>query len=209
MTNSSPVPPGRKALAARGRPIRYSQRNTVIIQEGALDDSVFVILAGRVKVFSTDAEAREIVYGELGPWDYFGEMSLDGSPRSASVVTMEPTECSVVSKAEVRRHMAENPDFAFELLEVAIGRAREATRIARGLALDDVYSRLRHFLEREAVAGPDGARMLPRMTQQDIAARIGSGREIVARQLKDLEAGGIIARHDRRIVLLKPLPARW
>lgn len=196
-------------LAERGKR-RIYRKGTILIEEGDTGESVFIILSGRVKVFSTDADDHEITYAMLGAGDYFGEMSLDGGPRSASVITMEPTECSVVGRAEVRAYMAENPDFAYELLVTAIRRAREATRIARGLALGDVYSRLVAFLTNAAKLQTDGVKQLEeRLTQQEIASRIGCGREMVSRILKDLKLGGYVSTRDRRILVLKKLPDHW
>jgi CRP/FNR family cyclic AMP-dependent transcriptional regulator len=196
-------------FAAQGKRRRY-RKGTLLIQEGDPGDSVFVVISGRVKVFSTDEEGREFTFIVLGPGDYFGEMSLDGGSRSASVITLEPCECAVLDRSQVRAYMATHPDFAFELLTTVIRRAREATRVARGLALGGVYSRLAVFLENNARPQPDGARMIEEiLTQSEIASRIGSGREMVSRIMKDLEAGGYVDFSARRIVLKKPLPARW
>jgi len=204
-----PEAPTGADFAAQGKRRRY-RKGTLLIQEGDHGDSVFVVISGRLKVFSTDEEGREFTFIILGPGDYFGEMSLDGGPRSASVITLEPCECAVLDRAQVRAYMATHPDFAFELLTTVIRRAREATRVARGLALGGVYSRLAVFLENNARLQADGTRMIEEvLTQSEIASRIGSGREMVSRIMKDLEAGGYVALSARRIVLKKPLPAKW
>lgn len=196
-------------FAAQGKRRRY-RKGTLLIQEGDPGDSVFAVISGRVKVFSTDEDGREFTFIVLGPGDYFGEMSLDGGTRSASVITLEPCECAVLDRAQVRAYMATHPDFAFELLTTVIRRAREATRVARGLALGGVYSRLAVFLENNARPQADGARMIEEvLTQSEIASRIGSGREMVSRIMKDLEAGGYVGFSARRIVLKQALPARW
>ncbi len=195
-------------LAERGRRVTY-RKNNILINEGEVSDGVYVILSGKVKVYAMDADAREITYADLGPGDYFGEMSLDGGPRAASIITLERTECAVLTRAQVRDYMAENPAFAFELLVTVIRRAREATLLARGLALDDAYVRLKAFLEREAKPQPDGTRMVEeKFTQLEIAGRIGCGREMVSRILKSLEEGGFISYRKRLIVLNKALPRR-
>lgn len=197
------------SLAARGARRRY-RTGTLLIQEGDPGGSLFVILSGRVKVFSLDEEGREFTYNILGAGEYFGEMSLDGGARSASIITMEACECAVLDHAEVRAYLAANPDFAFDLLVTVIRRAREATRIARGLALGGVFSRLIAFLDSQARLQSDGQRMVEEiLTQADIASRIGSGREMVSRIMKDLKEGGYIELKSRRIVLAKPLPHRW
>src|SRR5665647_758843 len=76
-------------LAQRGA-IRSYKKNSVIINEGDVGESLYILLQGRVKVYATDDSGREITYGNIDAGDYFGEMSLDGGPRSASVITLEP-----------------------------------------------------------------------------------------------------------------------
>ena len=201
--------PALRALALRGV-IRNYKKNSVIINEAEMGDSLFVLLQGRVKVFSTDQNGREITYGDIHTGDYFGEMSLDGGPRSASVMTLEPCICSVVSRAAVRDHLAEEPEFALDLVAQVIRRARSATESARNMALLDVYGRVIATLEGQEGAGrPDAPVQLTQITHQAIASRVGASREMVSRLLKDLEKGGYIELGVKRITLLKKLPARW
>ena len=86
--------PSLRALALRGT-FRSYRKNSVIINEGEIGDSLFVLLQGRVKVYSTDADGREITYNIVEAGDYFAEMWLDGGPRSASVMT--PSQACVRS----------------------------------------------------------------------------------------------------------------
>ncbi len=201
--------PGVRALALRGT-IRSYRKNTVIINEGEFGETLFVLLEGRVKIYSNDADGREITYNEVHAGDYFAEMWLDGGPRSASVMTLEPCICSVVNRAGVRDHLAEEPDFALDLVAQVIRRARAATETVRNMALLDVYGRVVATLEsHKGVATPDAPITLTQITHQNIASRIGASREMVSRLLKDLEKGGYIELGVKRITLKKKLPARW
>lgn len=196
-------------LAAIGKR-REFRKGTLLIHEGDEGGALFIILSGRVKVFANDTHDREVTYGVYGPGNYFGEMSLDGGPRSASVITLEPTECAVVSKGALREYMLARPEFSFHLLITVIQRCRQSTRIARALALDGVYSRLIHFLNEKSRSQPDGTIVIPeRMTHLEIASRIGASREMVSRILKDLEKGGYLSAIEHRLVLLGKLPERW
>jgi CRP/FNR family cyclic AMP-dependent transcriptional regulator len=201
--------PSLRALALRGVTRTY-RKNTVVINEGEGGDSLFILLQGQVKVFATDEHGREITYAVIGPGDYFGEMSLDGGPRSASVMTMEPCTCSVVTRAQVREHLSEEPEFALDLVAQVIRRARAATETARQMALLDVYGRVIHVLESaHGPASPQTPIQLTQITHQQIASRVGASREMVSRLLKDLEKGGYIELGVKRITLKKKLPARW
>ena len=107
-------------------------------------------------------------------------------------------------------YIAEHPDFAFELLAKVIRRARAATFTAKQLALNDVYGRLKLLLESLAEAQFDGTRLIrQRPTHLEISQRLGCGREMVSRILKDLEVAAIIRPEFERLRLLRPLPARW
>jgi CRP/FNR family cyclic AMP-dependent transcriptional regulator len=201
--------PPLRDLALKGV-VRSYQKNSVVINEGDKGDSLFVLLQGRVKVFSTDQEGREITYGEVRAGDYFGELSLDGGLRSASVQTLEPSVCSLVGRPDVQEHMTTDPEFALGLVTQVIRRARAATEAARNMALLDVYGRVIATLESQDGPGrPEAPVLLTQITHQAIASRIGASREMVSRLLKDLEKGGYIELGVKRITLKKKLPARW
>jgi CRP/FNR family transcriptional regulator, cyclic AMP receptor protein len=203
------LPEALRPLAERGE-LRSYRKGTLIIEEGSQGDLFYVLLRGKVKAFSINDREREITYGVYGPGDYFGEMSLDGGPRSASVITLEATRCVVLTRHSLREHIGQHPEFAFELLSRVIRRARLATANARSLALLDVYGRLVQTLEALAQPQADGTRLVgERLTHADLASRVGCSREMVSRLLKDLERGGHIWLQGRLWVLAARLPARW
>ena len=197
------------ALVGRGTRARYP-KNAVLINEGDIDDALFVILSGRVRVYSSGQRGNELTLGIYGAGEYIGEMSLDGNPRSASVATLEPTECARVSGRLLREHIAEHPDFAFELLAKVIRRARAATVSATQVALNDVYGRLAQLLR--SLARPDARShgvIEQRPTHLEMANRLGCSREMVSRLMKDLERGGYVVREGALMRLDRELPPRW
>jgi CRP/FNR family transcriptional regulator, cyclic AMP receptor protein len=201
--------PALRRMALRGT-IRSYPKNTVIINEGELGESLFVLLQGRVKVYSNNGGGREITFNVVERGDYFAEMWLDGGLRSASVMTLEPSVCSVVGRVALYEHLVDEPEFALALVSQVIRRARTATETARNMALLDVYGRVVVTLESQRGAAKPGAPVtLTEITHQNIANRVGASREMVSRLLKDLEKGGYIELGIKRITLLKKLPARW
>ena len=190
--------------------MRHYRKATILIHEGDAGDTLFIVLSGRVKVFCTDTNDKEISFGIFGPGEYFGEMSLDGGPRSASVITQLPSVCSVITRTSLLAFIAQRPEFALQLCSKVIRRLRLATRDARNLAFIDVYGRLTRCLYELAAPQADGsARIDERITHQEIASRVGCSREMVGRILKDLESGAYLEVKYRRIVLMKKLPQRW
>ncbi len=197
-----------QAIADRGG-VRHFPAHAVLVTEEDQSDSLFIILRGRVKAYGAGVDGREVVYGTQGVGEYFGEMTLDGGVRSASVMTLEPTTCAVVPGAEVRDFLARHPDFALHLVKKLIRLTRASTDQVKSLALDDVYGRIARLL-RTLARDEDGVPVLPdKLTQQDIAERVGASREMVSRIFKPLTEGGYVEMRAGRIALLKKLPARW
>lgn len=188
---------------------RTFAKSTVIVNEGDPADSLYIIASGRVKVYVSDADGREIVLGTQGPGEYFGEMMLDEGPRSASVITLEKSSFLVVPKAEFRDFLTRNPAFAARLTEKLIRRVRSLTASVKSLALMDVYGRIARLLL-ELAEDHDGRMVIAgRYTQQDIANRVGASREMVSRILKDLTTGGYLTRTSAGIVLHRKPPGHW
>ena len=198
-----------REIAAHGQ-VRKFQKNAVIIQEGDVGDSLYIILSGRVKVYASDDNGREVIIEIFGPGEYVGEMGvLDGGPRSASVMTLEPSVFSVLTRNELRDHIVEHPDFAIYVIARLIKRTRNSTNNIKTLALMDVYGRVARFLLNLAVE-QDGKMIVPeKFTHQEIAERVGSSREMITRILKDLSTGGYIEVRDRTIIMNRRPPAHW
>jgi CRP/FNR family cyclic AMP-dependent transcriptional regulator len=197
-----------KALAAQGV-VRSYPKNAVIVSEGEETDSFYVIVEGRVKVYVSDEEGREVVLRTLVAGDFFGEMVLDGGPRSASVMTLERSRFAVIGKQRFRDFLVEHPAFSRHLVEKLIERTRALTENVKSLALMDVYGRVARLLLDLAVE-ENGCLVVPeKLTQQDIAARIGASREMISRIFKDLVAGGYLSIQSKRITILRNPPRHW
>jgi CRP/FNR family cyclic AMP-dependent transcriptional regulator len=195
-------------IAARGG-VRSYPAQAVLVTEDDRSDALYIILSGRIKAYGSGDDGREVVYGTLGVGEYFGELTLDGGPRSASVMTLEPTTCAVVPGNEVRDFLATHPDFAVHLVKKLIRQSRTLTDQVKSLALEDVYGRIVRLL-RTLARDEGGVPVLPeKLTQQDIADRVGSSREMVSRVFKPLQEGGYVELRGGRIAILKKLPARW
>ena len=188
---------------------RTFPKNAIIVNEGDETHSLYVLLSGRVKVFMTGEDGREVVLNTMNAGEYFGEIVLDGGPRVASIMTLEPCRIFIIPQGDVEGLLIENPHFARDLLIKVIEKVRVLTGKVRDLALKDVYGRFVRYIEENAVE-EDGQRVIAeRLTQSDIAARIGGSREMVSRIVRDLTQGGYIELESKRIRVLKKLPAHW
>ena len=207
---AAPLADATLAQIAASGVTRAFPKSTVLIHEGDVGDALYIILTGRVKVYASNEEGKEVVIDFHGPGEYVGEMSVDGAPRSASVVTVEPTTCAIVNRAQFREFVMTHPEFAWNLIEKLIHRVRVATENVKSLALSDVYGRLVRLLNTLAQPQEGGELIVPeKLTQQEIAARVGASRDMVGKLMKDLVAGGYLSVEDRTITIHRKLPLAW
>ncbi len=195
-----------ETIARHGRLHSYP-KNSIVIHKGEESDCLYIIREGRVKVFISDEYGAEIILRYQGPGEYFGELALiDEEPRSASVATMEPTQLIYVSRRRFEECLHENPEIAVKLIRSMSRRIRDLTEDLSNCALKTVYQRLRTKLLKLAVE-QEGERLIPqRMTHQEIAGLVGSGREMISRLMKKLQTGGYIEVRQKQIRILKDLP---
>ena len=199
-----------KAIVACGS-VRHYPKNVVLISEGDPTDSMFVTLSGRVRVFATGTSGREVTLGVLGAGDFFGELALiDPAPRSASIITLAASEFWVISKQDFELFLSKHPEATTQLLRHLVRQVRALTEQVKNLALRDVYGRVVQILMSLSVETAQGDRIIHnRLTHQEIANRAGASREMVSKIMKELTRGDYISLRNRRIAILKKLPAPW
>jgi len=185
-------------------------KNSIIIGEGEQSDSLYIVNEGKIKIYISDSEGREMQLKILGPGDYFGELALiDQKPRSASAITLCDSQLSVITAKDFLQCLNNNPEIAINLLQMLAACLRDATESQRQLALMDVYSRLRITLQTLSKEDNGVLKLEPKPTQQDIASMIGSSREMVSRILMYLKNGGYIETSKTSIIIRKTLPEKW
>ena len=204
------LPPSIARLAEAGVARSYKKKS-ILLSEGDSGDTLFILTQGSVRVYGQDPSGKEVTYGHIEAPSYFGEMSLDGGPRSASIEALEPCQCVIVTRERVKAELLIHPDLAHELLTKIISRARAATDTVRSMALKDAYGRLREVLEALA-SEPDeqGHRKIKSgTTHASLSQRIGTSREMVSKILRDLEEGGYLIFEQRSMWIAKKLPPQW
>ena len=198
-----------RLLAERGD-VRHLARGEVLIHEGDKSDSMFILLAGKLKVYSRDERGREVTYNELEAGEFLGEMLLDGGSRSASVKAKTAADCLEVPARKIRTFMRAYPEFSEVLVVKLIERLRNATTQVRSLALDGVYARTVKLLREMAVTDEKVPYIPASVTQGEIASRIGATREMVNHVLRDLVRGGFLVKDEKlRLLIKKELPRQW
>lgn len=179
------------ADAVTKRRFRRGQR---IVEQGKKSDSLFIILAGRVRVLMTDGRSREVILASLNPGAFIGEMSLiDDAPHSATVEAEIQTDVLVLERAEFTRCLSHNLAMAYPLLNSLVHRLRKADEQIGSLALMGVYDRVAKVLIGCAAADADCQLVIrEKISRQDIAKMVGASREMVSRVMRDLQDHGFI-----------------
>ncbi len=173
-----------------------------IFVQGEPSQGLFVIESGEVKISRVSKEGREYILHILRPGETFNDVAaLDGGVYPATAIARTEAVVWCVYRSEIKRIAAQHPDLAWSLMEGIARRARYLIGLVEDLGMRNVRGRLANLLLIEAQAHQAGA--VPRMlTQEEIASRLGTVREVVGRVLRGLAAEGIIAFDRHRIVIL-------
>jgi CRP/FNR family cyclic AMP-dependent transcriptional regulator len=178
--------------------------------EGDDSTSLYVIMGGQVKVYLSGDDGKEVILNIQGPGEYFGELALmDAAPRSASVMTLERSRFSVISKGDFQDCLFNNPAIALRLMQAMARRIRALSETVRTLALHDVYERVSILLRSMATDHDGELRIEQKLTYQDIASLVGASREMVGRIMREFIVQGYITVDDKKFILKKNLPTHW
>ncbi len=190
------------ALLARVVSRKSYARGSLILAAGDPTDSLYILISGRIKVFMSDLDGKEVILSILEPNEFFGEMGLiDDSPRSANVLALEPCELVCISKPDFKRCLSENFEMAMTVMRGLVKRLRGADNQIGSLALMDVFGRVARLLL-EAAEVVNGEKVITRkLSKQDIARMIGASREMVSRVMKHLQVAGYIEERADAIVI--------
>lgn len=196
-------------LAERAKSVKYPKQ-TMVVTEGDETSSLFIILSGKVRVFSSDDKSKEVTLLIQEPGSYFGEIALlTDEPRSASVMTLEQTVCAVISKSDFINWLMNYPDVAISLLGVLSDKIRQLTDKVREMALSNVYERTVKTLQDMAVVEGNVSVIRNRPTQQELASMVGASREMINKVMHELTKGGYVVIEDKVLVINKKLPSSW
>ena len=195
----------RKLAEAAGE--QRLQRGEILFTAGDHAIGLFVIVSGTLRAFRQTPEGREqTIHIERAGATVAEVPVFDGGPYPSTVEAEDETVTLFVSKEAMRRFLLEHPEAALSALAVLAKRLRQVASLAEKLSLQDVAQRLAAMLVEEALNRTDGLKngtsfSMP-LPHQSIAARLGSVREVITRQLHKLVEDGVIAIRGHRIVIL-------
>lgn len=176
---------------------RKLERGEIIQFEGEPVEALFFIVSGAVKVFKTSALGKEQILSITRQGESFNDIAIfDNGPSPASVETISPVIVYGIDKERLHSLLDEHPQVARNTIKVLAERTRQLLSLVEDLSFRRVISRVARLLLENAGNGTTPG---TRFTQQEMAALVGSAREVVARSLKALEAEGAIRLERQRI----------
>ncbi len=197
-------PSHRQQLEKTCRWRRFSADEQIVDHESDSSDLCFVV-EGRVRVVNYSASGREITLDDISAGEYFGELAaIDGRPRSANVMSLKSTLIATLPRAQFRELVETHPKLGFQIMERLASMVRHSTERIMNLSTLAANNRVLTELLREARAnmnGPNQASISPIPVHGELASRISTTRETVARVLGDLNRQGIVERTKKALVI--------
>jgi CRP/FNR family transcriptional regulator len=177
---------------------RAYQPDEVIFLESEPCSGLFIVHKGHVKIFKSSPEGREQILTIIGPRDSFNDVAVfDGGPNPASAQAMDAAEMCVIERPTLMSLFARYPKLAQAVVTVLAARCRMLVGMVEDLSLKSVAGRLAKLLLDQAAQGQDAVPL----TRQQMAARLGTIREMVSRALRELEDEGLVSRDGRQIII--------
>jgi CRP-like cAMP-binding protein len=201
------VPVGElRALATRLRE-RHYQTGDVIFRKGDPSEGLGVVLRGRVRTMISSPEGREQVLKMFGPGRTFADIAVfDDEPQPADAVAVSESTVVFVPQAHLLDVLKRHPDAAIDVIRLFASRLRAYKQMVEDLSLRAVVARISRLLVDHARGAQtlveESANSSPEYTQDEIAAMVGSVREVVQRALKTLEHAGHIQMARGRIHII-------
>lgn len=186
---------------------RHYASGQMIFSEGDPCEGLYVVESGAVKIFKSSPSGREQVLTIEGPGASVAELPVfDGGNYPASAVAAAESTLLLIRKKDIHALCIQHPEVALKVLRVVSSRLRRLVGIVEELSFTTVRHRLGTFLLREAEGKgrqtPRGVEFNFSSSHQELAAHIGTVRELVSRNLSRLQAEGIIRIEGKTVVVL-------
>jgi CRP/FNR family cyclic AMP-dependent transcriptional regulator len=198
--------PELRALGTRLRERDYREGD-VIFRRGDASEGLGIVLRGRVRTVITSPEGREQVLKMFGPGRTFADIAVfDDEPQPAEAIAVSETTVAFIPQADLLDLLRRHPDVAIEVIRLFASRLRAYKQMVEDLSLRTVVVRVARLLVARAhgtqTLVEDSASSSPEFTQDEIAAMVGSVREVVQRALKTLEHAGLIQMARGRVHII-------
>ena len=181
--------------------VRRYERGEVIAVEGERGGSLRYVRSGIVKLTTNSADGREQVLRLVQPGETFNLVAaFDGQPSAATAIALDPAMIFAIPRRALLQLISKHPDVAQAALRMLANATRTMIALAKDLALYHVSERIARLLLDQERCDCDRCRN-HYMTQQEMAAIVGTAREMVGRTLQEFRKSGIIDLHRGHVVV--------
>ncbi len=186
---------------------RFYKKGTIVISEGNKGEAIYIVKTGKVKIYKTSSDGREIILDIKDDGKIFAEVTLfDGGKNPATVATIEDSVIYSISNNEIEILIKNNPDMALEIIKVLNRRLKEAQAKIKSMALSDTYVRVSQMLlklsQKYGVLNNDKIELNISLTREELASLAGTSRETVSRALSQFSKEKSIKICGRKIIIL-------
>lgn len=200
--------PNELQAAAELFTVRRYPKGAILVFEGERLEVFNFMLSGVAKFYWQDDEGQQLDIATVEPGEHFADATFGGEPALASLIALEDLRVASIPIKDFEQLLLQHPKLAVAFIKRLIKRFRRRLEATRVFAMEDVYGRVTQFVLSRAVES-DGRLLTERLTQEEIARRVGATREMVGRVLRDLTRGGYLKVEQGRIAILRKPPRRW
>lgn len=185
---------------------RKMKKGTLIFMEGDPGEAFYFIKSGKVKVFQTALDGRELILTILGAGDVFAEVTLfNNIPYPASAEVIEDASIGMIRNEDLERLVGSNAEIGLRIIKVLNRKLFDSQQKVREMALGDTFMRIARILLRLAqehgVETEGGIELKLNLSRQELANMIGTARETVSRVLSEFKKEGAIAIHGKKLLI--------
>jgi CRP-like cAMP-binding protein len=184
---------------------RQAKAKQWLLEQDDVGTDVYFLTSGAVRVLITPSPDREVILADINAGGYFGEMAaIDGQPRSAGILAITDATIACMSASVFRELFQKHPDVSGQLLSQLVTRIRTLDQRVNEFSSMHVRHRIYAELLRRSRPDPADNRqavVTPPPVHSDIAARVSTRREMVARELKALERAGLLTKRRGAFVI--------
>ncbi len=187
--------------------IREYKKGDIIIHEGDIGEAFFFVKTGKVKIFKTSFDGRDITLNILGEGSIFAEVTLfNDIDYPATVEVLEDSEIGAILNGDIENLILQNNELALQIIKILNKRLFRSQTAVKDMAFSDTYIRITKTLidlcKRHGIETKNGIEIDTSITRQDIANMVGTSRETVSRVMSALKKDGLVLTYSKKILII-------
>ena len=182
------------------------KKGEILFNKGGAGDALYIIKKGKIKIFLSSHAGDEVLLAIFSEADFFGEMALlDGMPRSADAIAIEPTELLLLNRNDFISFLNHNSNAVQAVLQSLSQRLRRTDDLLEDTCFLQISERFaKKLVELATQHGRREGDMIfidLSLTQKDMASMVGATRESINKELRALREKGLVSIQENMICI--------